>query len=107
MSPFLKTADLETVKIIMEMEHVIGLKEAPGSIKRMFRLARSMTKPDLYGEDELFFASLCCRAKGGIVASTNLDSEQFVRVYELFRAVKIDDSKQLFHQLLPLVRFLF
>nr|WP_285854139.1 dihydrodipicolinate synthase family protein [Paenibacillus elgii] len=99
--------DLETVKVIMEMEHVIGLKEGTGNIRRMFRLARSMTKPVLCGEDELFFASLCCGAKGGIVASANLDSEQFVQVYELFRAGKIDDSNQLFHQLLPLVQFLF
>ncbi|WP_054971694.1 dihydrodipicolinate synthase family protein [Paenibacillus sp. A3] len=99
--------DLETVKVIMGMEHVIGLKEGTGKIRRMFRLARSMSKPVLCGEDELFFASLCCGAKGGILASANLDSEQFVQVYELFRAGKIDDSSQLFHQLLPLVQFLF
>ncbi|KEQ25882.1 dihydrodipicolinate synthase [Paenibacillus tyrfis] len=99
--------DLETVQVIMGMEHVIGLKEGTGSIRRMFRVARSMSKPVLCGEDELFFASLCCGAKGGILASANLDSEQFVQVYELFRAGKIDDSNQLFRQLLPLVQFLF
>ncbi|MEC0208740.1 dihydrodipicolinate synthase family protein [Paenibacillus ehimensis] len=99
--------DEETVRVIMGMEHVIGLKEGSGNIRRMFRLARSMSKPVLCGEDELFFASLCCGAKGGILASANLDSEQFVQVYELFRAGKIEESHQLFHQLLPLVQFLF
>lgn len=99
--------DPETVKIIMGMKHVIGLKEGTGNIRRMFRLARSMSKPLLCGEDKHFFASLCFGAKGGIMASANLDSEQFVQVYELFRAGKIDDSYQLFHQLLPLVQFLF
>ncbi|XOK63661.1 dihydrodipicolinate synthase family protein [Paenibacillus elgii] len=99
--------DPETVKIIMGMEHVIGLKEGTGNIRRMFRLARSMSKPVLCGEDKHFFASLCFGAKGGIMASANLDSEQFVQVYELFRAGKIDASYQLFHHLLPLVQFLF
>lgn len=99
--------DLETVKVIMGMDHVIGLKEGTGNIRRIFRLARSMSKPVFCGEDELFFASLCCGAKGGILASANLDSEQFVQVYELFRAGKIEESHQLFHQLLPLVQFLF
>lgn len=52
--------DLETVKAIMGMDHIIGLKESTGNIKRVFKLARSLTKPVLYGEDELFFTSLCC-----------------------------------------------
>ncbi|MFC5647680.1 4-hydroxy-tetrahydrodipicolinate synthase [Paenibacillus solisilvae] len=99
--------ELETVKAIMGMDHVIGLKESSGNIKRAFKLARSLTKPVLCGEDELFFASLCCGGKGGILASANLDSDQFVQVYELFRAGKIEESSQRFDQLLPLIQFLF
>ncbi|MBU5442489.1 4-hydroxy-tetrahydrodipicolinate synthase [Paenibacillus sp. MSJ-34] len=98
---------VETVKNIMKMDHVIGLKESTGNIQRIFKLARSMSKPLLCGEDALFFASLCCGAKGGILASANLDSDQFVQVYELFRAGKIEESNELFNQLLPLVEFLF
>lgn len=99
--------NLETVKTIMEMEHVIGLKESTGDIKRLFKLTRSLTKPVLCGEDELFFASLCCGGKGGILASANLDTDQFVQVYELFRAGKIEESSQRFDQLQPLIQFLF
>lgn len=99
--------DLEMVKTIMGMDHVIGLKESSGNIKRIFKLARSLTKPVLCGEDELFFASLCCGGKGGILASANLDTDQFVQVYELFRAGKIEESSQRFGQLLPLIQFLF
>ncbi|MCZ8511694.1 4-hydroxy-tetrahydrodipicolinate synthase [Paenibacillus filicis] len=99
--------EVETVKTIMKMDHVIGLKEGTGNIQRVFKLARSISKPLLCGEDVLFFASLCCGAKGGILASANLDSDQFVQVYELFRVGKIEESCALFHQLLPLVEFLF
>lgn len=100
------TSDLETMQSVMEMDHVIGLKDNTGNMKRIARLARSMTKPVLCGDDELFFASLCCGAQGGIIAGANLDSEQFAQVYELFRAGDINASKQRFDELLPLVRFL-
>lgn len=43
------------------MDHVIGLKESIGSMKRVAELARSMTKPVLCGEDELFL--LHCAAE--------------------------------------------
>lgn len=98
--------ELEAVKAIMEMDHVIGLKDSTGNMKRIAILARSMTKPVLCGEDELFFASLCCGAKGGILASANLDSDLFAQVYELFQSGNINESKQMFDQLLPLVQFL-
>ncbi|RRJ67295.1 4-hydroxy-tetrahydrodipicolinate synthase [Paenibacillus oralis] len=101
------TLELDTVKVIMKMDHIIGLKESTGNIKRLMRLVSTIPKPILCGEDELFFASLCCGGKGGILASANLDTKQFVQVYELFGAGKIDASRERFDQLLPLILFLF
>ncbi|MBH5317840.1 dihydrodipicolinate synthase family protein [Paenibacillus sp. GSMTC-2017] len=97
---------METIKVIMDMNHVIGMKEDTGNIKRYFKLARSLTKPVLCGEDELFFSSLCTGVKGGILASANLDSEQFVQAYKMFRAGKIVEAGQIFDRLLPLIQFL-
>jgi 4-hydroxy-tetrahydrodipicolinate synthase len=99
--------DMETVQAIMDMKHVIGLKDSTGNMKRVTELTRSITKPVLCGEDELFFASLCCGAKGGILASANVDSDRFVQVYELFHSGQVIEAKQLFDRLLPLVRLLF
>lgn len=99
--------DIKTVTTIMKMKHVIGLKESTGNITRYFQLARSIAKPVLCGEDELFFASLCCGGKGGILASANLDTNQFVQVYQSYQAGKIEESGQVFDQLLPLIQFLF
>lgn len=99
--------DIKTVTAIMKMKHVIGLKESTGNITRYFQLARSIAKPVLCGEDELFFASLCCGGKGGILASANLDTSQFVQVYQSYQAGKIEESGQVFDQLLPLIQFLF
>ncbi|UVI33128.1 dihydrodipicolinate synthase family protein [Paenibacillus spongiae] len=99
--------ELETVQAIMKMDHVIGLNECIDDITRTYKLARSMTKPVLCGEDELFFASLCGGGKGGILTSANLDSELFVQVYELYRDTKVEEANQLFNQLLPLIQFAF
>lgn len=98
--------DLDTLQAIMKMDHIIGLKKSTGNLRHVFQLSRSIPRPILCGEDELFFASLCCGAQGGVVASANLDSDQFVRVYEWFREGKIKESHQAFDQLLPLIEFL-
>ncbi|MEK8131647.1 dihydrodipicolinate synthase family protein [Paenibacillus filicis] len=98
--------ELETIRSMMGMDHVIGFNDTSGSIRHYFKLVRSLAKPVLCGEDKLFFASLCCGGKGGVLTSANLDSDQFVQVYELFRSGRIDESGQRFDQLLPLVQFL-
>ncbi|QJD87941.1 dihydrodipicolinate synthase family protein [Cohnella herbarum] len=100
------TLELETIQEITRMDHILGIKDSTGDIKRCFKLARYLTKPILCGEDELFFASLCYGGSGGIMASANLDSDQFVQVYELYRFGKIDQANRLFNQLLPLIQFL-
>ncbi|WP_219837262.1 dihydrodipicolinate synthase family protein [Paenibacillus sp. R14(2021)] len=97
---------LETIQAIMERPHMVGMNERTADYKRNFKLARTMKKPVLCGDDELFFASLCCGAKGGIVTSANLDSDQFVTVYELYQAGQIEQANELFNRLLPLVQFL-
>lgn len=100
--------EMDTIKAIMEMDHVIGIKESTDNMKqRVSELTRSIRKPVLCGEDDSLWTSLYCGATGGILASANVHSDQFVQVYELFRSGKIEESKQLFHKLLPLVRLLF
>ncbi len=102
-----RSLDIDIIKTIMKMDHITGLKESTNDMRRIYKLARSISKPLLCGEDDLFFAALCSGAKGGILVSANLDSEQFVQVYELFKAGEIEASNKLFNELLPLVHFLF
>jgi len=105
--PSVAAFDLTTLQNIMDESHVIGIVEGSEDIRRTFSLARLVNKPVLSGKDELFFGSLCCGARGGIVASANVDSELFVRVYELYKTGVVDAAKQLFDQLLPLVHFIY
>ncbi|USG66146.1 4-hydroxy-tetrahydrodipicolinate synthase [Brevibacillus ruminantium] len=99
--------ELDTLRTIMHMAHVIGLKDSTGNVKQVRELTCSISKPVLCGDDELFFDSLCCGATGGILASANVNTDQFIRVFELFKAGKVSDAKLLFDSLLPLVNLLF
>ncbi|MFF2890187.1 dihydrodipicolinate synthase family protein [Paenibacillus sp. NPDC057967] len=97
---------IEQVLSLLEYDQIIGIKTSTGDIRRLFKLARSSEKSVLCGEDALFYASLSCGAKGGILASSNLDSDSYLRIVEQFRAGYIPDAGLIFDQLTPLIRFL-
>lgn len=91
----------------MNIHQVIGIKTSTGDIRRLFKFARLSEKSILFGEDSLFFASLSCGAKSGILLSANLDCETFLNFYELFHSGKIPDAARVFDQLTPLIKFLY
>ncbi|TDF99180.1 4-hydroxy-tetrahydrodipicolinate synthase [Paenibacillus piri] len=99
--------ELNTVRTILEMDHVIGLKDSTGSVKLVSELSRLGTKPVLCGDDELFYASLSCGAQGGMLAAANADARTLVQVYEYFAQGRTVEAKRLFDRLLPIVRLLF
>jgi 4-hydroxy-tetrahydrodipicolinate synthase len=104
--PRTSRAAIEDVLSIMDIHQVIGVKTSTGDIRRLFKFAHSSKKSVLCGEDSLFFASLSCGAKGGILASANLDSEPYLNIIKLFRTGKIPDAGRAFDQLTPLIQFL-
>ncbi|SFJ35662.1 4-hydroxy-tetrahydrodipicolinate synthase [Paenibacillus sp. UNC496MF] len=100
-----RSLNVETIQALMDLEGIVGLKESSGSIARFLTLARTLAKPILCGADKLFFGAMCYGGKGGILASANVDTEQFVHVHALFRDGQIDAALRSFEQLLPLIRF--
>ncbi|NOU97126.1 4-hydroxy-tetrahydrodipicolinate synthase [Paenibacillus sp. LMG 31456] len=99
--------ELDTVRTIMEMDHMIGLKDSTGSIKLVTELSRIGSKPVLCGDDELFYASLCCGAQGGMLASANVATNRFVRLYQHQMEDQTQEARHMFDDLLPLIRLLF
>jgi 4-hydroxy-tetrahydrodipicolinate synthase len=96
-----------TAKTILDMDGVIGLKDSSGGLKLITELSNLGSKPILCGEDELFYSKLCNGAKGGILASANIQTKKFVQLFTSFMDGNIHQSKQTFDQLLPLIRLLF
>lgn len=98
----------DTVKAILDLDGVIGIKDSSGGIELMLELARSGNhKPVLCGEDIYFHAMLCSGAAGGMLASANVRTSSFVEVYEQLMQDRLAASRQSFLTLLPLIRLLF
>lgn len=97
---------IDEILSLMKLDSIIGVKTNTGDIRRLFKLARSSKKSVLCGEDALFYASLSCGAKGGILANSNLDSASYLQIVKLFRAGHILEAGGLFDQVTPLIRFL-
>ncbi|WP_336787497.1 4-hydroxy-tetrahydrodipicolinate synthase [Paenibacillus sp. MMO-177] len=98
----------DTVRAILDLDGVIGIKDSSGGIELMMELASSGDhKPVLGGEDIYFHAMLCCGAAGGMLASASVRTTAFVEVYEQFMQGRLEASRQSFGALLPLIRLLF
>jgi len=101
------TLQLDTVRAILDIDGVIGMKDSTPNVQLVTELARLGSKPVLCGEDTLFHASLCAGAKGVMSASANVETERFVACYQSFAQGLRETSGQQFAELLPLVRLLF
>lgn len=92
---------------VLEIDGVAGIKESSGGIRNLIELGGRTDKALLCGDDPYFFAALCCGASGGMLASANIGTERFVRVYESYAKGQLARAKEAFDELSPLIRLLF
>jgi len=103
---------VDTMRTILEMEGIIGLKDSTGGVQMVAELSRraaehGQTKPVLCGEDANLFAALCCGARGGMLASANVETNKFVEIFNQHSAGHLDEAKLIFDKLLPLIHLMF
>lgn len=98
---------LDTARTILEMEHVVGLKDCSGSPNLVTELARLRSKPVLCGDDLHFLEMLGCGAAGGMLASANVQTADFLQIYHYFAAGQQELAAAAFEQLRPLMTLLF
>ncbi|QRG68719.1 4-hydroxy-tetrahydrodipicolinate synthase [Brevibacillus choshinensis] len=97
----------DTIKAVLDLDGVIGIKDSTGSLDLLNELTKGDTKPVLCGDDALFLSMLQHGATGGILASSMIQTESFVRVYELAKQGEYDQAQQLFDSLVPMIQKLF
>ncbi|MEF3303470.1 4-hydroxy-tetrahydrodipicolinate synthase [Paenibacillus sp. GYB003] len=97
----------DALAALLEIEGVAGLKESSGGIRNVLELAGRTDKALLCGDDSYFYAALCCGADGGMLASANVFTDRFVKLYDLYVKRRVKDAKLVFDELAPLVRLLF
>ncbi|MDF2923931.1 MAG: dihydrodipicolinate synthase [Paenibacillaceae bacterium] len=98
---------VDTIRRIMDLNEVIGLKDSSGGIRLISELTRLDTKPILCGEDILFHAMLSQGASGGILASANINTSAFIEVFRLACQGDFYKAKKIFDTLQPLIQKLF
>ncbi|MGO4791671.1 4-hydroxy-tetrahydrodipicolinate synthase [Paenibacillus sp. 2KB_20] len=98
---------VDVIRRIMEIPGVIGMKDSTESTELMRSLSHYDTKPVLCGNDVLFHEMLVHGASGGILASANVNTEVFIRVFQLAAQGDYSRSEMEFEGLLPYIRKLF
>ncbi|MBH5317104.1 4-hydroxy-tetrahydrodipicolinate synthase [Paenibacillus sp. GSMTC-2017] len=99
------TAD--TTLRIMELDGVIGLKDSSGGTALVSELTSRGSKPVLCGDDIYFHTMLSQGAAGGILASANINTQDFINVFRLASQGDFKAAKKAFDPLAPLIAKLF
>ncbi|WP_135554395.1 4-hydroxy-tetrahydrodipicolinate synthase [Paenibacillus cymbidii] len=99
------TAD--TMRRILELDGVIGVKDSSGSTALLEELMRHKTKPVLCGDDALLCDMLRLGARGGILASANVRTPLFLETCRLAATGDMAAAEQAFAPLRPIIERLF
>lgn len=98
---------VDTMKRIMNLDGVIGLKDSTNGVELMSELVRSGSKPILCGDDGFFYDMLSEGAAGGMLASANINTELFIEVYDRYKNGDKEGSRELFTLVAPFIDHLF
>ena len=99
-----RNIDNETIYRLAELKNIIALKDSSGDIKQTTELLLDPPKDFsiLTGEDILFYTTLVLGGDGGILASSHLNTADFVDVYH---AVKSNNHQEALQKWKTLARF--
>ncbi|RXZ79116.1 4-hydroxy-tetrahydrodipicolinate synthase [Paenibacillaceae bacterium] len=98
---------VDTIRRLMDLNGVIGLKDSTGSSKLISSLPRQDMKPVLCGDDLHFIDMLREGASGGMLASANLYTEALLNVFQLVQNGELPKAQTAFNLLTPYIQQLF
>ncbi|MBU3143768.1 4-hydroxy-tetrahydrodipicolinate synthase [Clostridium sp. CF012] len=95
----------DTIYKLAELKTIVALKDSCGDIKQTASLILNPPKnfSILTGEDVLFYTTLTLGGDGGILASSHLNTEEFIDVYN---AVKNNNHQLALEKWKPLSKFI-
>jgi 4-hydroxy-tetrahydrodipicolinate synthase len=99
----------ETIHKLAEFKNIVGLKDSCGDIKQTMALLLDPPKDFsiLTGEDILFYLTLTLGGQGGILASSHLNTEQFVDVYNKVKNNDTESALTVWKELYKFIPLLF
>ncbi len=99
----------ETLLALAELPNIVGVKDSSGILPQSLELLRLRPKgfSVLTGEDAYFYTMLAHGADGGILASSHVETECFVSVYQRMVANDHHGARALWQKLEAVVPLLF
>lgn len=99
--------ELATFRTLAQHPRIVAVKDCGGDSTLTMQLIADAQLAVLVGEDQHMLSGLCLGAAGAITASAHIRPDLFVRLAALVREDKLNEARQIFYQLLPLIDMLF
>lgn len=99
----------ETIFKLSELKNIVGIKDASGDIKQTLSLLLN-APPDfsiMTGEDIFFYITLVYGGQGGILASSHVETENFIEVYNRIKRNDHQGALNIWKKLAGLIPLLF
>ena len=99
----------ETLFKLSELKNIIGVKDASGDIKQSLSLLLNAPSDFsiMTGEDIFFYITLVYGGQGGILASSHVETESFIEVYNRVRKNDHQGAFEVWKKLAELIPLLF
>lgn len=98
----------ETVLELSKIDNIIAVKEASGMIENTVAILQG--EPDLHvlsGDDPLYLPLLAVGARGLISVVSNIMPEKMVAIYDAWTDGRVDEARQLFYDMWPVMGAMF
>jgi 4-hydroxy-tetrahydrodipicolinate synthase len=99
--------DLSTVIALAGDPQFVAIKESSGNIAQLADIINQTPLKVFSGDDTLILTTLCFGGHGAISAAAHIRPDLYVHLYNLVRTGRLEQTRAVFNQLLPLIRLLF
>lgn len=99
----------DTIAKISQFKNIVAIKEASGNVSQMAQILKlcGNNLSLISGDDALTLPVLSIGGTGVISVVANIVPSQTARMIRLFEESKIEQSREIYYQLLPLVKAMF
>ena len=99
--------ELETIRTLAQHARVVALKDCGGDPAMTLNLIADGRLDILAGEDHQILSTLCLGGTGAIAAAAHIRPDLYVRVAQQVKLGELNDARQVFYRLLPMIQLLF
>jgi 4-hydroxy-tetrahydrodipicolinate synthase len=101
------TITLDTFRTLAQHERIVALKDCGGDAAKAMSLIADGELNLLAGEDAQVFTTLCLGGAGAILASPHIRPDLFVSMFDCVRAQRLEEAREIFYRLLPMIRVIY